>query len=62
MKPVENYQIMLAAIKLQIAKIIKKSKPNEAINELKEAKELLSKNKNGELLQEVDKLLSEINV
>lgn len=62
MKPVENYQIMLAAIKLQIAKIIKKSKPNEAIDELKEAKELLCKNKNGELLQEVDKLLSEINV
>ena len=62
MKPPENYQIMLGAIKIQIAKIIKNSKPNEAINELKEAKELLGKNKNGELLQEVDKLLSEINV
>lgn len=62
MKPVEHYQVMLSAIKIQIAKIIKKSKPDEAIKELTEAKELLGKNKNGELLQEVDKLLSEINM
>ena len=62
MKPLENYQIMLSAIKVQIAKIIKKSKPNEAIRELKEAKELLGKDKNGELIQEVEKLLSEINM
>ena len=62
MKPLENYQIMLSAIKIQIAKIIKKSKPDEAIKELKEAKELLGKDKNGELIQEVEKLLSEISV
>lgn len=62
MKPVEKYQIMLCAIKIQIAKIIEKSNPKEAINELKEAKVLLGKDKNGELLQEVEKLLSEISV
>lgn len=62
MKPIENYQIMLGAIKIQIAKIIKKSKPNEAMNELKEAKELLGTIQNGKLAQEVEKLLSEINI
>lgn len=62
MKPIESYQVMLGAIKIQIANIIKKSNPNEAIKELKEAKELLGKDKNGELLQEIEKLLFEINV
>lgn len=61
MKPIENYQIMLASTKMQIAKIIKKSKPNEAINELIEAKELLSNNINEILLQKINKLLSEMN-
>ena len=61
MKPIENYKIMLGAIKIQIAKIIKTSKPKEAIAELQSAYELLLSVGKGKYTKEVEKLLSEIN-
>lgn len=61
MKPRENYQILLGFIKLQIAKIIKESKPKEAIEELKGAYELISSVGKGDYTEEIERLLAEIS-
>lgn len=60
MKPVENYKIMLAAIKIQIAKIIKSSKPKGSIQELQESYGILTKIEKGKYTEEIEKLLSEL--
>lgn len=60
MKPLQNYQIMLCRIKIQLAKIIKDSDPNNAIYELESAHEILSKYKKGKYLQEIEALLKEL--
>lgn len=60
MKPLENYEKMLAAIKLQLAKIIKNKEPNNAIFELESAYELLCKYGKSKDTEQIEALLKEL--
>ncbi len=62
MKPIINYQFMLATIKLQIAEILAKTNKNQAIIELEEASDMLkSFNNPWKLRKKIKNLMAEIN-
>ena len=54
LKPLENYEFLLCATKLDIVKYTYKQDRNSAIYELEAAKELLNKNKNSQNKQTLD--------
>ena len=60
MKPFENYEKMLSAIKIKIAELIMNDKPKDAIRELKEAKEIISKYGTGANLKKINNLLNKL--
>lgn len=60
MQPVKAYELKLAAIRFEIAQIIKDTDRNAAINELLEANKLLEKHGKGRLSAEIEKLLAEL--
>ena len=60
MKPLKNYQIMLGAIKIQIAKAIKDKSPKDAMQELKSAYELLKIDGDKKFINEIPPLLDEL--
>ncbi len=61
MRPLENYQKMLIAIKIQIAKFLKDKNPNEAVKELNSAKEMLSQLGDGAYSKQIETLLNQLN-
>ncbi len=62
MKPVGSYELKLAAIRFEIAEILKNTNKNEAIKELLEAQKLLEKHGKGRLSTEIEKLLAELKI
>lgn len=60
MRPVEAYELKLAAIKFEIAEILQKTTPNEAIQELNSALEILQKHGKGSLTKKITNLLAEL--
>lgn len=60
MKPLKNYQTMLGAIKIQIAKSIKDKSPKDALHELQSAYELLKISGDKKFINEIPSLLDEL--
>lgn len=62
MKPLEQYEIMLASIRTEIAKVIKTKEPKTAKLELLSARESFQKLELEDKVQEVDKILKGLKV
>lgn len=60
MKPQDNYKMMLCAIKIELAKILKDESPKEALFELKSAYSDISQLGDGKFTKEINKLMKEI--
>lgn len=60
MRPVESYELKLAAIRFEIAEILQKENPAAAIEELIEARKILKKHGSGRLSSEINKLLDQL--
>lgn len=60
MKPLKNYKLMLVSVKLRIAKLVKGSDPNHAINELTEAKTILEEVHSQKYLKEINDTLGNL--
>ena len=60
MKPVETYEKMLAGVKIEIAEVIMRKQPKEAVNELLGSKELLEKYGEGPNLTKINNLLKKL--
>lgn len=60
LKPVENYEQMLSMVLVSIAKIIKKTNPKQAIEELTLAQNIMAKHEKGNISYQIDRLLSEL--
>lgn len=60
MRPVEAYELKLAAIRYEIAKILAKENKTAAIEELLAAKEILEKYDKGNVYIKINNLLAEL--
>ncbi len=60
MKPVEGYELKLAAIRYEIAQIIKTENKRLAVEELELANSILDKHGKGGLYKKVQRLLDEL--
>lgn len=60
MRPVESYELKLAAIKFEIAEILQKTNKNAAIEELNSAAQILENHGNGNLTNKITNLLAEL--
>ena len=62
MKPIENYERMLAGVKIKIAEIIMHKEPKAAIEELQGAKSLIEKQGSGPHLVKINNLISKLEL
>lgn len=60
MRPVEAYELKLAAIRYEIAEILAETNKKAAIEELLAAQEIIQKHGKGRLSKEIEKLLAEL--
>lgn len=60
MKPIESYELKLAAIKFELAEFIALENPKEAIKELNSVLEIMSKFGDGNLTKRCQKLIAEL--
>ena len=60
MKPIENYERMLAGVKIKIAEIIMHKEPKVAIEELKGAKSLIEKQGDGAHIVKINNLITKL--
>ena len=60
LKPIQNYEQMLCIVLVSIAKILKKTNPTQAIEELTLAENIMSKYEKGNLTYQIKRLLNEL--
>ena len=60
MKPVEGYELKLAAIRYEIAQILKDSNKQLAMEELEKADAIMQKHDKGGLYKKIQRLLEEL--
>ena len=60
LKPIKNYEQMLSIVLVSIAKIIRKTDPKQAIEELTLAQSIISKYEKGNLSYQIERLLKEL--
>ncbi len=60
LKPIQNYEQMLCIVLVSIAKILKKTNPTQAIEELTLAEKIMSKYEKGNLTYQIKRLLNEL--
>ena len=60
MRPIEAYELKLAAIRFEIAEILANTNKQAAIEELLTAKEIILKHGKGKLHKQIEKLLAEL--
>lgn len=60
LKPIENYEQMLCMVLVSIAKIVKKTNPKQAIEELTLAQNVMSKYEKGNISYQIDRMLKEL--
>ena len=60
LKPIQNYEKMLCIVLVSIAKILKKTNPTQAIEELTLAENIMSKYEKGNLTYQIKRLLNEL--
>ena len=60
MRPIEAYELKLAAIRFEIAEILANTNKQAAIEELLAAKEIILKHGKGKLHKQIEKLLAEL--
>ena len=60
MRPVDSYELKLAAIRYEIAQVLQKTNKNEAIQELHSALQILGKHEDGRLTSKIHILLAEL--
>lgn len=61
LKPKENYEKVLCSVLAEIAKFKQKDNPKQALEELKLAKQIISKFEPGNISEQIDKLLKELS-
>ena len=60
LKPIENYEQMLCMVLVSIAKIVRKTNPKQAIEELTLAQNVISKYEKGNISYQIDRMLKEL--
>ena len=59
-KPIQNYEQMLSAVLVSIAKILKKTNPKQALEELTLAQKIMSKYEKGSLTYQINRLIEKL--
>ena len=59
-KPIQNYEQMLSAVLVSIAKILKQTNPKQALEELTLAQKIMSKYEKDSLTYQINRLLEEL--